>query len=239
MEQLKDIAAGGGKLIQSLGRSRDAGGIILVLMLAGVLYGGMMAAVYFVGVFFVALLARIFAWIAHRALIATNNIEHRIQTLFSDIYESSMDLKEAKKSSISLLTEAGANEWAKSLSSRLEESFELMNEHARLATDDAVELRELLESSRYKDIFNFIRYGNFIRNQVLSPIDEIYDLLSKHRHTLEGTISSLDAQISTTHEASLQKPLILQRQRLEMQMESIVRVMEMLEGYKAKLNPKK
>ena len=118
----------------------------------------MMAAVYFIGVFFVALLARIFAWLAHRVLLATNNVEHRIQTLFTEIYESSLGLQEAKKSSISLLTEAGANEWAKSLSNRLKESFELMNERAGLATDDAVELRKLLESSQYKDIFNFVKY---------------------------------------------------------------------------------
>lgn len=117
-----------------------------------------MAGVYFIGVFFVALMARVFAWIAHRALLATNNIEHRIQTLFTEIYESSLGLQEAKKSSISLLTEAGSNEWAKSLSARLEDSFELMNARARLATDDAVELRKLLESSQYRDIFNFVKY---------------------------------------------------------------------------------
>jgi hypothetical protein len=142
-----------------------------------VLYGGMMALVYFIGVFFVALLARLFAWIAHRVLLATNNTEHHIQTLFTEIYVSSLGLKSAKKNSISLLTEAGANEWAKNLSSRIEESFGFMNEHARLATDDAVALRRLLESSKYKDIFNFVKYGNWIRTEILAPIDEIHSLL--------------------------------------------------------------
>lgn len=238
MEQLKDIATWWGKVVQHLGRSRDAGGIIMVLMIAWVLYGIMMAGVYFIGVFFVALMARVFAWIAHRVLLATNNIEHRIQTLFTEIYESSLDLKAAKKSSITLLTEAGANEWAKSLSSRLEESFELMNERARLATDDAVELRKLLESSRYKDIFNFVKYGNWIRTQILAPIDEIYLLLSSHHATLENTVSSLDTQITMTPESSLQKPLILQRERIVVQLESMKRIMQMLEGYKEKLTMK-
>jgi hypothetical protein len=196
----------------------------------------MMAVVYFVGVFFVALMARLFAWIAHRALLATNNTEHRIQTLFTEIYESSIELKEAKKSSITLLTEAGANEWAKSLASRLEKSFELINTRARLATDDAVELRKLLESSQYKDIFNFVKYGNWIRTQILAPIDEIYLLLTSHHATLKSTVTSLDTQISTTTEPSLQKPLILQRERIVVQLESMERIMTMLDGYKEKLS---
>jgi hypothetical protein len=195
----------------------------------------MMAAVYFIGVFFVSLMARVFAWMAHRALLAANNTEHRIQTLFTEIYESSIELKSAKKSSISLLTEAGANEWAKSLSSRLENSFELISTRASLATDDAVELRKLLEASQYKDIFNFVKYGNWIRTQILAPIDEIYLLLTSHHATLKSTVTSLDTQISTTTEPSLQKPLILQRERIVVQLESMERIMTMLEEYKEKL----
>ncbi len=235
MEQLKEITLWWGKILQNLGRSRDAGGIIMVLMVVWVLYGGMMALVYFIGVFFVALLARLFAWIAHRVLLATNNTEHHIQTLFTEIYVSSLGLKSAKKNSISLLTEAGANEWAKNLSSRIEESFGFMNEHARLATDDAVALRRLLESSKYKDIFNFVKYGNWIRTEILAPIDEIHSLLEWHSATLEGTIASLDMQISSTQESSLQKPLILQRERIVMQQGSMKWIITMLEGYKEKL----
>lgn len=235
MEQLKEIALWWGKILQNLGRSRDAGGIIMVLMVVWALYGGMMALVYFIGVFFVALLAHLFAWIAHRVLLATNNTEHHIQTLFTEIYVSSLGLKSAKKNSISLLTEAGANEWAKNLSSRIEESFGFMNEHARLATDDAVALRRLLESSQYKDIFNFVKYGNWICTEILAPIDEIHSLLEWHSATLEGTIASLDMQISSTQEPSLQKPLILQRERIVMQLGSMKRVITMLEGYKERL----
>ena len=195
----------------------------------------MMAGVYFVGVFFVALLARLFAWIAHRALLAVNNTEHEMQTLFSQIYESSLGLQEAKKTSISLLTEAGQNEWAESLSSRLTDSFELMGKKSELATDDAIELRKLLESSRYKDIFNFVKYGNWIRTQVLVPIEEIHALLTSHHATLTDTVLSLDTQIRATQEPSLQKPLVLQKERIKIQLESMERVMRMLEGYKEKL----
>lgn len=75
----------------------------------------MMAGVYFVGVFFVALLARLFSWIAHTVLLTVNNLEYEIQNLFQKITESSISLKKEKKNTISLLTEAGRNEWAENL----------------------------------------------------------------------------------------------------------------------------
>ena len=194
-----------------------------------------MALVYFIGVFFVSILARLFAWIAHRALIASSNTEHTIQTLFSSIDESSHLLQAAKTDSVSLLTEAGRNDWADSLSSRLTESFELIDTRARMATDDTVALRQLLESSKYRDIFNFVKYGNWIKTQILAPINEIYLLLKKNRAILDTTLSHITSQISETHETSLQKPLILQKERLIMQGASINRTMQMLEGYREKL----
>lgn len=239
MEQMKNIALGWGKLVQNLGRSRDAGGIVMVLMIAGVLYGGMMAAVYFLGVFFVSVMARLFSWIAHRALLAVNNTEHEIQTRFQSITRASIALKSGQKQSVSLLTEAGRGEWTDSLSSRMYDSFAVISEMAGEATDQTIELRDILESSRYKDIFNFVKYGKWIQGQVLSPIEEILVLLTKNRDIIMSTIASLDSQITLTTDPSLQKPLILQKKRFEMQIESIIPMIEMLEGYKAKLSPKK
>jgi len=60
-------------------------------------------------------------------------------------------------------------------------------------------------------------------------------LLNNNSATLKSTISSLEIQISETSDPSLQKPLILQKERLEMQVESFERVMVILEGYKEKL----
>jgi hypothetical protein len=135
----------------------------MVLMIAGVLYGGMMALVYFLGVFFVAIMARVFSWIAHRALLALNNTEHEIQTLFSDITDASIELKSGQKQSVSLLTAAGRGEWTDNLSARLSDSFEIIGEMAGDATDKAVELRKILENSKYKDIFNFVKYGKWVQ----------------------------------------------------------------------------
>ncbi len=198
-----------------------------------------MALVYFLGVFFVAIMARVFSWLAHRVLLALNNTEHEIQTLFQGITRASIALKSGQKQSVSLLTDAGRGEWTDNLSVRLRDSFDVIGEMAGDATDKAVELREILENSKYKEIFNFVKYGNWVQQQVLSPIEEILLLLTKNRDTITHTIASLDSQIILVSDPSHQKPLILQKERFEMQIESIIPMIEMLEGYKAKLDSKK
>jgi hypothetical protein len=239
IEHMGNIASGWGSLVQNLGRSRDTAGIVMVLMIAGVLYGGMMALVYFLGVFFVSVMARVFSWIAHRALLAVNNTEHEIQTRFQSITRASIALKSEQKKSVSLLTDAGRGEWTDKLSSRLRDSFTVISEMAGEATDQTVELRDILEKSKYKDIFNFVKYGNWVQWQVYSPIEEILLLLTKNRDTINKTLEELDTQIKENTDPSFQKPLILQKKRFEIQIESITPMIEMLEGYKMKLNPKK
>lgn len=162
---------------------------MIVFIIVGILYGIMMAGVYFIGVFFVTILAQIFSWIAHRALLSANNTEYEIQTFFKKILESSIALKQARKESVSLLDQANQNEWKDNLSGKLSDSFEEINNMASRATDDSIKLRKLLESSKYKDIFNFQKYGNWTKKQILDPIEEILLLLKKNHDILSMTIT--------------------------------------------------
>lgn len=83
-----------------------------------------------------------------------------------------------------------------------------------------------------------MKYGNWVKKQILEPIESILLLLEQNHATIEKTIASLDSQIATTTDPSLQKPLELQKERLFLQKESFERVMGMLEGYKEKLTIK-
>ncbi|MBP9779787.1 hypothetical protein KBD33_04170 [Candidatus Gracilibacteria bacterium] len=235
-DNLKDIAGGGGKLLQNVGRSRDSGGLVIAILIAGFLYATMMGLVYFIGIFFISLFGRVFAWLAHRYLLATSNTEHRIQSLFREIDESAKLLESEKSTTINLLDAATQNEWKENLMGKINESTELLGKLAGTATDDSRKLRSILESSKYKNIFNFVKYGNWVKKQILEPIESILLLLKKNHDTIEKTLSSLDTQITTTTDPSLQKPLILQKDRLTIQLESFERVMKMLEGYKQKLS---
>lgn len=164
-----------------------------------------------------------------------NNTEHTIQNLFSEITDASIKLKEERKNSITLLTEAGRNEWADSLSTRLKESFEVINTHAKMATDKTIELSSLLENSKYKDIFNFTKYGNWVKIQILTPIEEILDLIEENLHILDSTEKTLDKEIKKASTPSLEKPLILQKERITLQRENFERAKTILSAYQVKL----
>ena len=226
---------GGGKILENVGRSRDSGGIVLVILVAGFLYSFMMGAVYFIGIFFIAIFGNIFSWLANQYLLATSNMEHTIQTLFGEIDESARKLEIEKENTVNLLDEASQNAWQENLLGKINESTKLLGEIAGDATSDTVKLRNILEQSKYKDIFNFVKYGNWVKKQILEPIESILLLLQKNHATIEKTIISLDVQISETSDPALQKPLELQKERLLLQKESFERVMGMLEGYKGKL----
>lgn len=237
-ENLKDIAFWWGKIIQWVARSRDSGPLVLVILVMWFIYAGMMALVYSVGIFFISLFWRLLSWFAYRALLIANDKEHKIQNLFIRIDASSETLVSLKWSVVSLLDEAGRNEWRENLSKRLDDSFVLMNEKAWSAVDSVVELRKILKDSKYKEIFNFTKYGEWVKRQILEPINEIYELLTKNLKNLKQSIAELDAQISKTSDPSLKRPLELQKTRFEMQIESFGRVIGMLEGYKEKLKMK-
>lgn len=119
---------------------------------------------------------------------------------------------------------------------RINDSTELLGEIAGDATDDTVKLREALENSKYKDIFNWVKYGNWVKKQILEPIESILLLLETNHATIEKTLVLLDSQIRETSDLSLQKPLELQKERLLLQKENFERVMGMLEEYKEKLS---
>lgn len=234
-DNLKEVAMGGGKILENIGRSRDSWGIVIVILLVGFLYSFMMGAVYFIGIFFIAIFGNIFSWLANRYLLAMSNTEHTIQNLFRKIDENAKELENEKENTINLLDEASRNAWQENLLGKINSSTELLGNIAGDATDDTVKLRNILENSKYKDIFNFVKYGNWVRKQILEPIESILLLLQKNHATIKETIISLDIQISETSDPSLQKPLELQKGRLEMQIESFQRNIDLLNSYREKL----
>lgn len=235
-ENLKDIALGGWKVIQSVGRSKDSWWIVIALLLAGILYGVMMATVYFIGILFIWFFGKIFSWLAYRYLLMTNNTEHRIQNLFREINTLSQHLEWEKEKTISLLTEAGRNEWKDNLLTKINTSTELLAKLAGNGVNDTKKLQKILESSRYKDIFNFVKFGWWIKSQILEPIESILLLLRKNHDILGSTLRDINNQISVTKESNLRWPLELQKKRLESQQEQFIRIIKLLEEYQSKLS---
>lgn len=172
--------------------SKQDNGLRLVIILAGIAYSIMMGLVYFVGVWIVALFARIFAYMAHRWLLLANNEEHTIQSLFQKISFSADTLQNEVDKSVTLLGEAERNEWVENLSKRLQQSFIRITQEANSATTDSLVLRERLQKSQYQTIFNFQKYDRWIKNQILSPITELITLLQNNKNTIEKTIHTIE-----------------------------------------------
>ena len=93
----------------------------------------------------------------------------------------------------------------------------------------------MLEKSKYHDIFNFPKYDTWIKNQVLTPIAELISLLEKNENILTNTMSALGSQIQQTTDPSHQKPLELQKKRLQIQLEELQKMKQILASYQEKL----
>jgi len=163
-----------------------------------------------------------------------NNTEHTIQSLFHDIMGASIRLKAEKKQSITLLTQAGRNEWLDNLSGKLQDSFEEVNQMAELATKKSITLRKTLEDSQYRDIFNFGKYDQWIKTQILAPIQEILDILRKNKITILETMDEMESTATKKMGDNFwgdtgQKALGAQKVRFEVQVQSIDRMIGLLE----------
>ena len=80
-----------------------------------------------------------------------------------------------------------------------------------------------------------MKYGNWIKKQILEPIESILLLLEKNHAILMSTIESLTEQIRETSDSSLRNPLELQKNRLILQKESFERNIKLLKEYQEKL----
>lgn len=236
-EQLSLIFAHGTKIMQEIthGNHKNNGNITLVFVAAGILFSVMMALVYFIGVPFVYLTALIFTKVMHYILLASHHTEYAIQSRFQKIDATSTLLKARQESTVSLLTEAGRNEWVNNLSGRINASFAELNTLASISTKNSVELRHMLEQSQYKDIFNFGKYDAWIKRQILEPIDELIAVLGHHENIITEARSALSTQISNTDNPAHRAPLEAQDKRFELQYHEFVKMRTLLESYRHKL----
>jgi hypothetical protein len=209
---------------------------VIALMLIGVVYGAMMAATYALGMVFIGIIGRFFAYIGHLFLVASTDTQYRIQRAFTTIDTQSDILKNEKNILTSLVDRAAQSDWVDGLSGDISTSLSTLGTSAARAVDESVTLGSILAKSIYTDIFDHEKYTNWTKKQVLTPIQDILSLLSKNKDILTKNIAEVDTQIAHTADASLQKPLVLVRTRLDMQVQIFDQHIHILQEYIAKLN---
>lgn len=137
---------------------------------------------------------------------------------------------------IRFLTEAKNANWTENLSTKINSSFLEINNLALNSTNLSIKLRKKLQNSDYKNIFNFTKYDSWLKKQIILPMENLIEVLEKNEKILKNNIKSIENQILQTQDSSLQKPLELQKIRLENQLENISKMIINLKSQISKVN---
>lgn len=134
------------------------------------------------------------------------------------------------------MTEAKNANWTENLSTKINSSFLEINNLALNSTNLSIKLRKKLQNSDYKNIFNFTKYDSWLKKQIILPMENLIEVLEKNEKILKNNIKSIENQILQTQDSSLQKPLELQKIRLENQLENISKTIINLKSQISKVN---
>ncbi len=196
---------------------KQLGNLIMILAIVWILYGTIFWFVYYIGLFFVSLFARWYAFIIDMIMRWKQKTEYKIQKSFLAIDTASNTLKNENKKAKWQLQEAIDNKWMNNLGKRIEKSFQKINTSASTAIDTHLKLKNILLNSKYKEIFSFEKYEHWIKTQVTEPLQKTIDLLKTNKHMLEESIKKLGKQIENMQNPWHKAALEAQKSRLEMQ----------------------
>lgn len=189
---------------------------VIIFTIASAIFGFMIGLTYFLGLPIVYFFAKIFSKIFKKILLAKSQTEYKIQNLFENIDAHSREIHSEKETIILLLADAKNNNWQDNLSGKIFQNFSVLNNYTEKAVNESLTLKKTLENSeKYEKIFNFGKHDSWIKNEILTPILELLDLIEKNILLLQNTKNALEKQISETTDPSHRTPLELQKTRLE------------------------
>lgn len=99
--------------------------------------------------------------------------EYKIQKLFEELDKSTKSLQNQKKEITLLLQEAQNNNWSENLSGKINTIFNTLNQSIEDIITKNLQLKDELNNSIYKEIFNFCTLNRWIKKQVLEPINSL------------------------------------------------------------------
>lgn len=163
--------------------------------------------VYLISLFFVIIMWPLFVIILKIILTLFQYRENKINNMFKILKSNSQKISNSKNTLLELI-KINTNY------SQIEENFIKLKKSTKKTILNINKLEKTIKNSKYKDIFNFSIFYNWITNQIRAPLVEIRSLLTNHFEILQKSITSLEDQIKTTQD-NLKWPLELQLQRLK------------------------
>ncbi len=208
----------------------------LLVMIFYTIYGIIMAGVYFLWISVVWIFGIFLVWVNEFILYKLGHEFTVLNSLFIQIWASSDIINHEKNSLLVNLEKAKNNEWKDALLTNINDWISRISNSANNAINDSVELKIMLEKSKYKEMFNFWIYNNWIKKQILEPLNEIYILLKTNFDILKQTKTSIEKQIIETKEDAYKWVLTAQKSRLEMRIDELSKYMEMIQVYITKIS---
>lgn len=173
--------------------------------------------------------------IIKQVLIILNNKIIKINKRFEDIDKNSNKLYIEKENILGFLVEAKNNDWKDSLILKINSSIEKINKYALKSIETSIVLKKEIETSKYKEMFNFVIYNSWIKKQIYEPLKQIHDLLEKNLNLLNEKKLEVEKQVKNTKKESLKENLLLTKKRIEIKTEDFKKHISSIKIYLEKL----
>lgn len=215
---------------KSFGRTKDSAQWMLVIIALYTAYVAIMACVYFFWVLFLLFFWKLITWINSQYLVVRWHSVIKINHLFWKLDISSQKIKEQKSSIKKLLSNALQNDWKDGLLLEINAGIKDINTSAESSVWEVLELRKLITSSQYNNMFDFKTYNSWIKKQISTPLEDILSLLKKNQNILLKTQEDITKQVWASSKIENKSALKLQLKRLKIQLKEIKKYIPMLES---------
>jgi len=235
-EVMDKLTSGYGKILRMWSwRSKNSWQLVIVLLWLYTAYVLSLWLIYFVWIIFIWIFWNILTYINKQILLSTGHEITTINNHFENIDKYSARLIKEKEILSNLLNKAKKNDWKDSLLLEINSWIKKINKNASLAVNNSLELKQKIQKSRYKKMFNFNIYNSWIKKQILTPLEQIKDLLNTNLLKLEETLKQITIQIKETTDSSLSWPLTANKLRIEKKIVDIKKHMKAMDIYINKL----
>jgi len=216
-------------------RSKNSSQIMLLLFALYTIYALSLWLIYSIWIFFIWIFWNVLSFINKKILLISWHKVTSINNNFEYIDEYSEKLINEKNNLSVQLKEATNNDWKDWLLNKINDWLENINKYADDSIKTYIKLKHEIDTSEYNEMFNYSVYNSWIKKQILTPLEQILDLLNKNLNILKQSKESIEKQILETSDPSLKWPIIASKTRIEMKIEEIEKHIERISLYAEKL----
>lgn len=187
---------------------------IIILILAYTLYVAIISIIYIIWI-----------WLIHLIWIFVNIVSKKISILywhkitsinqsFEDIDYYSKEIEDKKTTIVKYLGKAKNNEWSNWLLTEINKKLTEINTNAENSIETNKKLKNIVENSKFSEIFEYETYNNWLKKQILKPLISIHNLLVINVRNLKKQIIEIDEILKKETDPRKTWPLELSKKRI-------------------------